>query len=157
MLPISPTRRVVLAVAVGLGFYSLSDVLLWQRIFEANNLSTFDDAYQTGHVAILVGIIGVGAVLLLESGWLALWFGGAMYATAFGGAADVLYYWLDARPIPGELPWLDRSRLIFVRPLTGDVTNVELIASTALWILVCAAVLLLAPRLDRYRSSSART
>ena len=157
MVLTSARRRVVVALAVGLGFYSLSDILLWQRIFEAHHLATFDPEYQTGHVAILVGIIAVGAVLLLDAGWWALWFGGALYTTAFGGAADVLYYWFDGRAIPGVLPWLDRSRLIFIRPLGGDVTNVELLASAAFWISLWAVALFLLPRAIRQRSSSART
>ena len=63
----------------------MSDILLWQRIFEANGLWTFDADYQTGHVAILVGMLGLGGVLLLDSGFWALWFGGALYTMAFGG------------------------------------------------------------------------
>src|SRR5881392_788794 len=45
---------------VALGFYALSDILLWQRIFEANGLWMFDADYQTGHVAILLGMLGLG-------------------------------------------------------------------------------------------------
>ena len=138
-------QRAVVALAIALGFYALSDILLWQRIFESNKLWAFDADYQTGHVAILVGMIGVGAVLLIDSGPWALWFGGALYTMAFGGAADVLYYWLDAKPIPDVLPWLDRSRLIFIRPAGGDVTNLDLLASTAFWIGVWMGTLVLLP------------
>ena len=130
----SARRRVLVALFVALGFYALSDILLWQRIFEANSLSMFDAQYQTGHVAILIGLIGTGAVLLWDAGAWALWFGGALYTTAFGGVADVLYYWLDGRSVPAVLPWLDRSRLVFIRPLGGDVTCVELLASAAFWL-----------------------
>ena len=140
-------RRAAVALALALGFYALSDILLWQRIFEAHKLSAFDSEYQTGHVAILVGLIGVGAVLLVDSGLWALWFGGALYTMAFGGAADVLYYWFDGRPIPDVLPWLDRSRLIFIRPSGGDVTNADVLASAAFWLGVWLAALLLFPRI----------
>jgi len=68
--------RVVLALLIALGFYALSDILLWQRIFEAHGLSVFDPDYQTGHVAVLIGMMAVGAVLLLDSGLWALWFQG---------------------------------------------------------------------------------
>ena len=142
-------RRTLLALILALGFYALSDILLWQRIFEGHGLSAFDPEYQTGHVAILVGMMAVGAILLLDSGWWALWYQGALYTFAFGGVEDVLYYWLDGRAIPGLLPWLDRSRLIFVRPLAGDVTSVELLASAALWVTLWLSVLVLAPRLLR--------
>ncbi len=142
-------RRTLLALILALGFYALSDILLWQRIFEAHGLSAFDPEYQTGHIAILVGMMAVGAILLLDSGWWALWYQGALYTFAFGGVEDVLYYWLDGRAIPGLLPWLDRSRLIFVRPLAGHVTNIELLASAALWVTLWLSVLVLAPRLLR--------
>jgi len=142
-------RRTLLALILALGFYALSDILLWQRIFEAHGLSAFDPEYQTGHVAILVGMMAVGAILLLDSGWWALWYQGALYTFAFGGVEDVLYYWLDGRAIPGLLPWLDRSRLIFVRPLAGDVTSVELLASAALWVTLWLSLLVFAPRLLR--------
>ena len=36
--------------------------------------------------------------------------------------------------MPAVLPWLDRSRLVFIRPLGGDVTSVELLASAAFWL-----------------------
>ncbi|TMG65474.1 MAG: hypothetical protein E6H82_11430 [Chloroflexi bacterium] len=107
-------QRAVVALAIALGFYALSDILLWQRIFEANKLWTFDTDYQTGHV-------------------------------------DVLHHWLDAKPIPDVLPWLDRSRLIFIRSAGGDVTNLELLASTAFWIGVWMGTLVLLPRIRSIR------
>jgi len=147
-------RRVSLALLIALGFYVLSDILLWQRIFEAHELSLFDPEYQTGHVAILVGMMAVGGVLLVESGLWALWYQGALYTLAFGGVEDVLYYWLDGKAIPGVLPWLDRSRLIFVRPLPGDVTNVELLASAAFWVALWLSVLVFVPRIAARRSAA---
>ncbi len=123
----------------------MSDILLWQRIFEANGLWMFDADYQTGHVAILIGMLGVGGVLMLDSGFWALWFGGALYTMAFGGVEDVMYYCLDGQSIPAVLPWLDRSRLIFVRPIAGDVTSAELLASAAFWLALWLSVMVLAP------------
>jgi len=140
-------RRALAALLIALGFYTLSDILLWQRIFEAHQLSRFDPEYQTGHVAILVGMMGMGVVLLLDSGLWALWFEGALYTIAFGGGEDVLYYWLDGRQIPAVLPWLDRSRLIFVRPAVGDVTSVELLASAAFWLGAWLSLMFLLPRI----------
>ena len=154
MRAIGVRRKVAVAVVVALGFYTLSDILLWQRIFEAHQLWAFDGAYQTGHVAILVGIIAVGAVLLLDTGLWALWFGGALYTLAFGGVADVLHYWLDGRPLPAVLPWLDPSRLIFVRPTDGDVTSFEVLASAAFWLALWLTVLFAAPpQLSRIAAS----
>ena len=144
------------ALLIALGFYALSDILLWQRIFEAHQLSMFDSQYQTGHVAILVGMMGVGAVLLLDAGVWALWYEGALYTIAFGGGADVLYYWLDGRQIPAVLPWLDRSRLIFVRPFTGDVTSLELLASAAFWMGLWLSMLVMLPKIRAWRSAARR-
>ena len=81
----------------------------------------------------------------------ALWYQGALYTLAFGGVEDILYYWLDGRPLPAALPWLDRSRLIFVRPLSGDVTNLEVLASAAFWVAVWLSLLLVLPRLPASR------
>src|SRR6185312_5284313 len=78
-------RRVLAAVLAALGFYALSDILLWQRIFDANRLWMFDDQYQTGHVVMLVALMAVGGLLLVDSGLWALWYLGALYTTAFGG------------------------------------------------------------------------
>ena len=89
----------------------------------------------------------LGAVLLLDSGLWALWFQGALYTLAFGGAEDILYYWLDGRQITGVLPWLDRSRLIFVRPQRGDVTSLELLASAIFWVMVWVGLLVVLPRI----------
>jgi len=144
-------RRVVIAVVVGLGFYALSDILLWQRIFEANRLSQYDPEYQTGHVAILVGMIGLGGILLFDAGWWALGYGAALYTLAFGGGEDVLYYWLDGRSIPAVLPWLDRSTLIFIRPFAGDVTRSELLISAAFWVALWLTLLVFLPRAKAWR------
>jgi len=131
------TRRVVVALSVGLLFYALSDILLWQRIFEAHGLYQYDGAYQSGHVAILLALISSGMVLLLEARWWALWYGLAFYTLAFGGLADVLYYWLDGRALPAVLPWLDANRLILFHP----VTSWSLLASAGLWTALWAASL----------------
>jgi hypothetical protein len=135
-------RKVVGALAGAIVFYALSDILLWQRIFEEHGLYRFDGQYQTGHVAVLVGLIAVGMVLLYDAGPWAIWYGLALYTLAYSGLEDVLYYILDSRPIPNLLPWLDENRLILFKP----VTHGGLLASSALWLSGWVAVLLLAPR-----------
>jgi hypothetical protein len=131
-------RSVVIALGVGLVFYALSDILLWQRIFEANHLWQYDAQYQTGHVAILVALIGTGMVLLWNAGWWAVWYGLAFYTLAFGGLADVMYYWLDGRSIPAALPWLEANHLILFHP----VTTATLVLSAGAWIAVWLGSLL---------------
>jgi hypothetical protein len=122
--------RVTVALATGLFFYALSDVLLWQRIFEQHDLFQFDRQYQSGHVATLVGLIAVGMVLLIDAGWWALWYGAAFYTLTFSGLEDVLYYWLDGHAIPSSCPWLNSDPLIIFKPAGG----LGLVASAALWI-----------------------
>jgi hypothetical protein len=131
-------RKVLVALASSLFFYALSDILLWQRIFEAHDLYLYDDAYQTGHVSILVGLIAVGIVLLFDTGIWALWYGLALYTLSYSGLEDVLYYWLDGNAIPATLPWLDSfHNLILFKP----VTNTSLILSSATWIVLWLGVL----------------
>ena len=141
----SSRLRVTVALAAGLFFYALSDVLLWQRIFEQHDLFQFDMQYQTGHVATLVGFIAIGMVLLIDAGWWALWYGAAFYTLTFSGLEDVLYYWLDRRAIPVRCPWLDDHPLILFKPAGGWA----LVLSAAAWIALWGASLVLLPRLPR--------
>lgn len=143
--------RVSMAVAVGLVFYSLGDVLLWARIFEANHLSQYDPAYQTGHREILLGLIAVGVVLLWDAGAWALWWALSLYTLAWGGAADLLYYVLDGRAIPATLPWLNDNRLIW--PMFKPVTNSTLLLNVGLWVAVCVVAMIVAPTLT-FRAKS---
>jgi hypothetical protein len=129
--------KVVMALATGLFFYALSDVLLWQRIFEAHELHVFDVAYQTGHREVLLGMIAAGVVLLWDARWWALWWAAAFYTLAFSGLEDVLYYWLDGRALPAVLPWLNDNRLILLKPVTAG----SLLLSATIWIIFWAASL----------------
>ena len=54
-------RRAAVALALALGFYALSDILLWQRIFEAHKLSAFDTEYQTASSTGAARLPGSGA------------------------------------------------------------------------------------------------
>jgi len=146
-------RKVVIALAAGLLFYALSDVLLWQRIFEAHDLFQFDAQYHSGQVTILVALIAVGVVLLWDTGLWALWWAGAFYSLAFSGLEDVLYYWLDGRAIPRRCPWLDANPLILFKPAGGWT----LLLSALVWVAVWSVPLVVAARnpaslRPRYRS-----
>jgi hypothetical protein len=123
-------RRILAALAIGLVFYALSDILLWQRIFETHALYQYDYRYQTGHRAVLVGMIAVGVILLYQTRLWAIWFALAFYTLAFSGVEDVLYYALDGRWIPDRCPWLDGNRLILFKPVTAT----SLILSAIVWV-----------------------
>ena len=142
-------RKVVAAFAIGGFVYALSDILLWQRIFERHDLAQFDAQYQSGHVVTLIGLIGVGVVLLWDARRYALWYAGALYLLAFGGAADVLYYWIDRRAVPTATPWLSGNPFILFKPAGGW----SLVASAAIWIALSLAALWVAPILRPHAAS----
>jgi len=123
-------RKVAAALGVGLFFYALSDLLLWQRIFEAHDLFQYDRQYQSGHVTTLVAMIGVGVVLLWDLRLWALWYAAAFYTLTFSGLCDVLYYWLDHRAIPGAMPWLNDDPFVLFKPAGGW----GLVASAVVWV-----------------------
>jgi hypothetical protein len=138
-------RKVVVALAVGLLFYALSDILLWQRIFEAHDLFLFDAQYQSGHITVLVALIATGMVLLYDARLWALWYGLAFYTLAFSGLEDILYYWLAGKPIVHALPWLNDNSLIFFKPVTSE----GLLVNAALWLGFWAVSLWLIPKVER--------
>lgn len=144
--------RVVIALAMGLTSYALSDILLWQRIFEAHGLYEFDAPYQVGHTAVLIGLIAVGIVLLWERRAWAAWYGLALFTLAYSGVEDMLYYLLDGRTIPATLPWLERDPLILFKP----VTEVNLLLSSGLWVAFWAASLFALPGLARWMAVRSR-
>jgi hypothetical protein len=138
-------RKVLVALAAGLFFYALSDVLLWQRIFEKNDLFQFDMQYQSGHISTLVALIAVGVVLLWDSALWAIWYAAAFYTLAFSGLEDVLYYWLDGHSIPASCPWLNNNPFILFKPAGGW----SLAASALLWIGFWLATAWLMPLAER--------
>jgi len=122
-------RRIWLCVLAGMVLFSIQDILLWQRIFEANEMWEFVGTYHEGWFIMLWALIAMGFL------WTRCWRTGLLHATmmvtlAFGGLPDVLYYWLRALPIPARLPWLDAHPLILFSP----VTSINLLFSTGLWI-----------------------
>lgn len=131
----------VLSVTVGLLAYTLVDILLWQRIFEAGAMYEYDRPYHQGYAVLLAGLVAVGAVTLPWR-W-ALGFSVAFVTLACSGLEDVLYYWLDGRAIPAALPWLDANPLIPFHPVTAW----GLIASAAMWVGFWAAALAVLPKL----------
>lgn len=129
-------KRIILAVFVTLLFYVAIDILIWQRIFESNELWDFADAYHLGWSIALIGFVILGMLLL----WPRL-FGGIVYAAsviilAHSGLEDILYYWLDGRIIPDRLPWLDQSPLILFSPVTRE----NLIVSALIWFCIIGCI-----------------
>lgn len=128
------TYRPLFAAVIALLFYTSTDILIWQRIFESNQMIHFADTYHTGWFISLFGYATVG-VLLMWGGWKdCLYFLAALFIGAFSGLEDILYYVLDHKPMPISLPWLSNNPMIF------DVSRAGVIGSAVFWIVALAVL-----------------
>jgi hypothetical protein len=118
--------RPILAALMALLFYTFADILIWQRIFEANQLIQFADIYHTGWFVSLAGYAIIGIILMWGSWKDVLYFLTFLFVGAFSGLEDVLYYLLDGKPMPEALPWLDGNPMIFHISRTGVIFSVVL-------------------------------
>jgi hypothetical protein len=122
------------AAFIALLFYTVTDILVWQRIFETNQMIEYAHIYHKGWFVSLSGYAILG-VLLLWGVWKdCIYFLITLTISAFSGLEDVLYYVLDGKPIPHALPWLDHNPLIFETSRTG------VIGSALFWV-TCLAIL----------------
>ena len=129
---------------MSLCFYTLTDIHIWQRIFETDQLWQYAGVYHRGWYFSLYGMIALG-VLLLNGYQNKIFYGVSLYLLAFNGTNDVLYYWLDGRPLPGRLEWLDFHKLILFKP----VTDVSLLLSCLVWLSFLIVFYLLLRYLNR--------
>lgn len=120
----------MIALFIALLFYVRADILIWQRIFETNELWWYDWIYHKGWFTMLYGFIVLG-VFFLNTWRERCFYGVSLYLCAFNGTVDVLYYWLDGRSLPQRLEWLDTHRFILFSP----VTDVSLLLNCFLWLL----------------------
>ncbi len=116
--------RPILAVALALFFYTVTDILVWQRIFEFHRLVEYADMYHMGWFVSLAGYATLGLVLLWGQWKDCLYYLVALFIGAFSGLEDVLYYVLDGRPLPASLPWLGNNPMIAASSRTGLLTSV---------------------------------
>ena len=120
--------RPILATLIALLFYTLTDILVWQRIFEAHNMVEFAGTYHAGWFVTLAGYASMG-VLLMWGKWKdCLYFVVSLVVTAFSGLEDILYYILDRKPMPASLPWLE------INPLILGSTRMQVIGSVVFWL-----------------------
>jgi hypothetical protein len=140
--------RPLLAAAIAWVFYAVTDILVWQRIFEANQMVGFANSYHTGWIVSLAGYAAIGVILMLDRWKDCVYFLLALFVGAFSGLEDVLYYVLDGKPIPASLPWLDGNPLIYASSRAG------VISSVLFWI---SALLLLYIALFVWRRGSGHT
>jgi hypothetical protein len=108
------------------------DILIWQRIFEANELWELGiGVYHWGWVNALFGFMALGAILFHPNLRRMITFPLSLAVLAFSGLEDILYYWLDGRSLPAELPWLNSNPLL-IRPVTAE----RLLVSALLWLII---------------------
>ena len=134
--------RALIAAVTGLLFYSVTDILVWQRIFEANQMVGYANSYHVGWLVSLVGYAAIGVIVMSDRWKDCLYFLTALFIGAFCGLEDLLYYVLDGKPVPASLPWLDGNPLIY------QSTRLGLISSVLFW-LAALAILYVALRLWR--------
>jgi hypothetical protein len=130
LLLVMKRLRPVITALIALLFYTVTDILIWQRIFEANQMVEYANMYHTGWFVTLAGYALLGAIFLWGAWKDCLYFLITLFIGAFSGLEDVLYYVLDGKPMPEMLPWLSSNPLIY-----GD-SRASLIGSVLFWMVV---------------------
>jgi hypothetical protein len=119
------------ALVISLYFYTRMDILIWQRIFEEHKLMALGiGVYHWGWLQSLFGFMALGSLLCYPYKRRMITFPLSLAILAFSGLEDVLYYWLDGKQIPAELPWLNINPLL-LKPVTVD----RLLLSAGFWLL----------------------
>jgi hypothetical protein len=126
--------RPILATVVAILFYTATDILIWQRIFETNQMIEHADMYHTGWFASLAGYATIGLILMWGAWKDCLYYLLSLLICAFSGLEDVLYYLMDGKPIPDSLPWLDPNPMIY------DTSRLGLVLSVAFWIAMLGVI-----------------
>jgi len=117
--------RALFAALIALLSYAVTDLLVWQRIFESNELIEYADTCRLGWFFLLTGYATVGVIMMS-----ARWKDCVFFITAFGigaysGLEDVLCYVLDRKPLPASLPWMSGTPLIFGHSRTRVISSVQ--------------------------------
>ncbi len=137
--------RPVLAAALALLFYTFADILIWQRIFETNQMVQYANIYHTGWFVSLAGYAILGVVLMWDAWRDVVYFLISLFVGAFSGLEDVLYYILDRKPMPDTLPWLESN------PMILHVSRAGVIGSVIFWLI---ALVLLYLALYQWRTKA---
>lgn len=122
--------RPVIAAVTAILFYAITDILIWQRIFEANKMVEYASIYHTGWFMTLAGYAVMGILLMWGSWKDCFYFLTALLVGAFSGLEDVLYYVLDFKPIPATLPWLSGN------PMLYGQSRSDVIGSVLIWMVI---------------------
>ena len=118
------TFRPIFAALIAIFFYSVTDILVWQRVFETNELVKYANTYHTGWFVSLAGYATIGIILMWDAWKECIYFLLALFIGAFSGLEDVLYYVLDKRPMPESLPWLKDNPMIYTSSRSGVISSI---------------------------------
>jgi hypothetical protein len=118
------TIRPIFAALIAIFFYTVTDILVWQRVFETNELVKYANTYHTGWFVSLAGYATIGIILMWDAWKECIYFLLALFVGAFSGLEDVLYYVLDKRPLPESLPWLKDNPMIYTSSRAGVISSV---------------------------------
>jgi len=129
--------RPVFAAALALAFYTFADILIWQRIFETNQMVQYANVYHTGWFVSLAGYAILGIVFMWGAWKDCVYYLASLFVGAFCGLEDVLYYMLDGKPMPASLPWLEANPMIF------HVSRLGVLGSVSLWLIALVGFYLL--------------
>ncbi len=130
--------RPIVTALTALLFYTITDIIVWQRIFEANHMVGYANIYHTGWFVTLAGYGSMGTILMWGNWKDCIYFLVALFVGAFSGLEDIMYYLLDRKPIPAQLPWLSRNPMIYASSRTGVISSVVfwLIALIVLYVIL---------------------
>ena len=118
------TIRPIFAALIAIFFYTVTDILVWQRVFETNELVKYANTYHTGWFVSLAGYATIGIILMWDAWKECIYFLLALFIGAFSGLEDVLYYVLDKRPMPESLPWLKDNPMIYTSSRSGVISSI---------------------------------
>ncbi len=116
--------RPIFAALIAILFYTGTDILVWQRVFETNRLMEYAGTYHIGWFVSLTGYAAIGLIAMWGAWKDCLYYLVSLFVGAFSGLEDVLYYVLDRKPMPEELPWLQGNPMIHTSTRTGVIESV---------------------------------
>ena len=108
-----PEAPAIAGNLIGLTSHTVTESLVWRRVFETNQSAPYAGAYHLGWFASLAGHAAIGVEIMAGRWKDCRFFVSALSGGAFHGREDAFYYPLDRRPMPSTLQWLDATPLVF--------------------------------------------
>lgn len=140
-------EKTLLVVIIALIFYAYIDILIWQRIFESDNMISYAGVYSKGFITVLISEVIIGSLLLCGNIKEMIFYASTLTLFGLNGTEDILYYFLDGKMLPNNLPWLDHSHFIFFKPVTKE----GLIGNVIVWGLIWALMWISISIMGEYR------